>query len=132
MERGYRPNPVWSPGAMWNCGGGAENAEPENAGPENDGPNWIFVNLNISGNGHCGSEVGHQISKESVERFKIDRDLKKSKMAAGLRPPSWILVNLNIVGNSPRGSEVVHLISKRSVKRFKSYRNFKNAYFSML
>jgi hypothetical protein len=19
MERGYRPNPVWLPGAMWNC-----------------------------------------------------------------------------------------------------------------
>jgi hypothetical protein len=41
--------------------GGAENAGPENAGPENDGPNWILVNLNISGNSPCGSEVGHQI-----------------------------------------------------------------------
>jgi hypothetical protein len=41
MERGYRPNAVWSPGAMWNEGA-------ENAGPENDGPNWILVNLNIS------------------------------------------------------------------------------------
>jgi hypothetical protein len=76
--------------------GCAENAEPENAGPENDGPNWIFVNLNISGNSPCGSEVGHQISKESVERFRSYRDLKKSKTAVGLWPPSWILVNLNI------------------------------------
>jgi hypothetical protein len=59
-------------GHLVQCGiAGAENAEPENAGPENDGPNWIFVNLNISGNSPCGSEVGHQISKESVERFKV-------------------------------------------------------------
>jgi hypothetical protein len=68
----------------------------ENAGPENDRPNWILVDLNISGNSPCESEVGHQISKESVERFKSYRDLKKSKMAVSLRPPSWILVNLNI------------------------------------
>jgi hypothetical protein len=79
MEHGYRLNPVWSHGA------GPENAESENAGPENDGSNWIFVNLSISGNSTCVFEVGHQISKESVERFKSYRDLKKSKMAAGLR-----------------------------------------------
>jgi hypothetical protein len=106
---------------MWN-GGGAENARPANAGPENDGPNWILVDLNISGNSPCWSAVGHQILKESVERFKSYIDLKKSKMAAGLRPPSWILVNLNISGHSPCGSEVGHKISKESVKRFKSYR----------
>jgi hypothetical protein len=57
-------------GHLVQCGiGGAENV-----GPENDGPNWILVNLNISGNSPCGSEAGHQISKESVERFKSYRE----------------------------------------------------------
>jgi hypothetical protein len=69
--------------------GGAENAGPENAGPENDGPNWILVDLNISGNSPCESEVGHQISKESVERFKSNRDLKK--IQDGRRPRAAIL-----------------------------------------
>jgi hypothetical protein len=56
MERGYRPNPVWSPGAMLNWGAlkmqdqkmqdtkmSDQNAGLENAGPENDGPNWILA-----------------------------------------------------------------------------------------
>jgi hypothetical protein len=59
-----------------------QNAGLEKAGPENDGPNWILVNLNISGNSPCWSEVGQQILKESFELFKFYRDLKKSKMSA--------------------------------------------------
>jgi hypothetical protein len=34
-------------------------------------PSWILVTLNITGNSPCWSEVGQQIVKESVERFKI-------------------------------------------------------------
>jgi hypothetical protein len=110
-------------GHLVQCGIGVA----ENAGPENDGPKWILIDLNISDNSPCGSEVGHQISKESVEQFKSYRNLKKSKMAAGLSPPSWILVNLNISGNSPCWSKVGHQISKESVERFKSYRNLKKS-----
>jgi hypothetical protein len=81
-------------------------------------PFLILENFNISGNSTCASEVGHQISKESVELLNSRRDLKKSWTAAGLRPPSWILVDLNILGNGTCGSEVVHQISKESVKQF--------------
>jgi hypothetical protein len=90
-----------------------------------------FKKMNSVGNIPCGSEVGHQISKGSIERFKSYRDLKISKMAEGLRPPSWtpswILVNLNILGNSYCGSEVGHQISKGSIERFKRYRALKNS-----
>jgi hypothetical protein len=65
---------TWCNVELWD----AKNAGPENAGPENDGPNWIFVILSISGNSPCGSEVGHQISKESVERFKSYRNFKNA------------------------------------------------------
>jgi hypothetical protein len=81
--------------------------------------------MNTAGNIRCGSEVGYQILKCSIEWFKSYRDLKKFKVAAGQWPPSWILANLNISGNSPYGSELRHQISKRSVERFKSYNDLK-------
>jgi hypothetical protein len=83
--------------------------------------------MNSAGNIPCGSEVGHQILKGSVLWFKSYRDLKKSKMAAGLRPPSLNLVNLNTSGNSPCGSEVGHQISKGSEEQFKHYRDLKKS-----
>jgi hypothetical protein len=77
-------------GYLVQCGiGGAENAGPENAGPENDGPNWsdifrscifhpLFFFGPSAGNIPCGSEVGHQISKGSVKRFKSYHSFKNA------------------------------------------------------
>jgi hypothetical protein len=42
-------------------------------------PSWILENLNIAGNSPNWSEVGYQISKGLVERFKSYRDLKNPR-----------------------------------------------------
>jgi hypothetical protein len=87
----------------------------------------LFEKYKVAGFSPCGSQVVHQISKTSVERFKSYRYYKKN--------PRWppacgrhlaFLENLKDAVYTPCGSEVVRQILKRSVKRFKRYHDYKN------
>jgi hypothetical protein len=60
MERGYRPNPVWSLGAMWNWGALKMQYQKMQDLKMTDQIS-ILVDLSISDNSPCESEVGHQI-----------------------------------------------------------------------
>jgi hypothetical protein len=95
MERGYRPNPVWSPGAMWNVQSAwlvamesfVASVETFSQKKIKTPSLWIWAK---SEKGYISwwCENAHQISNRLVKQFK---SIAISKIQNGRRPAAAIL-----------------------------------------